>query len=206
MSEFKYLESPGDFVLTRPEHPIPALQNAFGNLYVRYDFALQVRVKVDEKLREFKSVLSVHPNLKMQLCMEKWAREMSNPVFNISKTKTSRKDIKSILVRADNIPRDLWPAQKFIREVLDASHLFIEQYEFLQQVINECLSDIAIQMGKLEETLANSSLKTSERKYIENQIPKMRSEYAQSLDWIQIFYEQILVLLEEIKSSTPLMR
>ena len=201
-SRFKYLENPREFSLSRPEFPIPTIQNAFGNLYVRYDFALQVRLKVDEKLCEFKSVLDVHPDLNMHLCFQKWNSAMRNPKYTISRTKTARRDVKSILIRADDIPRNLWPAQKFIREVLDACHLFMEQYEFLQQVIDEWSNDIEKQIGDLQETLENSSLRLVDRKHIQNIIPTMKAEYIQTIDWVKIFYDQITVLLDEIQLST----
>ena len=200
-SGFEYLESARDYALSRPEFPISSLQNAFGNLYVRYDFALQVRLKVDEKLREFKSVLNVHPNLSMRLCFKKWDDEMKGPVYTISRTKTLRRNIKSILVKADDFPRHLWPAQRFIREVLDACHLFIEQYEFLQQLINEWLNDIEGQISNLEQSLEASSLRSVDRRHILNRVPVMRNEYLQTLDWIKKFYEQIAILLDEIQES-----
>ncbi len=202
VSGFKYLENPRDFFLSRPEFPIPALQDTFGNLYVRYDFALQVRLKVDEKLCEFKSVLGAHPDLNMNNCFQKWNKKMTNPKYTISYTKTARRDVKSILIRADDIPRNLWPAQKFIREVLDACHLFMEQHEFLRQVINEWLNDIEKQTIGLQETLDNSSLRSADRRHVLNIIPVLKAEYIQTIDWVKVFYDQITVLLDEIRSST----
>lgn len=203
-SVFVCLMDHDQYSLSRPEFPLQVLQEVFGNLYARYDFALQVRAKVDEKLNEFKSVLGVHSDMSMPLCFQKWKELIANPTFTITFTKTSRKDVKIIAVRANSIPRNLWPAQKYIREVLEACHLFLEQYEFLQQVINEWIKDVDRLLGTLPDVMNEAgNLMQIDRQYIRELVPRMRTEYLQTIDWVQAFHDQIITLLDEIQMATP---
>ena len=56
------------------------------------------------------------------------------------------KIVKEIVAKAnrDNIPQEIWEAQKYIRETLNICHVFLSQYQFLEQSVSEGLYKIRL--------------------------------------------------------------
>lgn len=204
LSNFQYLDSGKDYVLTRPDFPVQILQNAFSNLHEQYTSARHMRLKIDENLLAFKEILNVHPDLHLTECFRKWNAKLVNPVFTVTYSKKSRRDIKSIVLRDDEMPRVLWPTQKHIRIILDACHLYLEQFNFLQQITKESLQHINGVVKNLDSILSEASLHTADYNHLMQVVPRMQTEYMSVSEWIVLFRRQIEELMSEISEATEI--
>ena len=203
-TKFDYLNPNEVYNIDRPDLPIPAIQEVFLNMYQSYqENALMHRQKIDECLRRFKDILGLHPRLHMTECFRSWRDRLTNPVFTIA-YKEGKKNVKEIKVRAEVNPREIWEAQKYIRELLYGCHLFLDQYDFF---------DHELQTGimKVERLLQNlTSLETSmpgqNQQHVQMEINRLLTQYRYRVSFLSMFKEHVRALTKEIDDSVDILQ
>ena len=136
------------------------------------------REKVDEVLTLFKGVLEIDRQLPMSECFATWRSQLVNPKFTVV-TKEPDGDVKQITVRVEEVPREKRKAQKHIRNLLDACHLYLQQKDFLQQHIRNDLEEIAVLVKDTSSLCKDVQLNSSERKQLPMIIRKATDQFNQ---------------------------
>ena len=196
---FTYLDSHKQYVIPAPSTDIPELQELYIAVYNRYEVVFTNREKIDELLHRFKDTLKLHRDLHMEDCFQAWRNQLTNPVFTVEYSSSRPENVKTILVRSDNMPREKWPAQRFIRELLQALSLFVDQYSFIEQAIREGLE--RIENTNVARIIANSNLSKSEQRSIENQVKELNTRYRNVPAHLATFNTQVSALVREINGS-----
>ena len=203
-TRFDYLNPNVTYSIDRPDLPIPVIQEVFLNMYQSYqENALMHRQKIDECLRRFKDVLGLHPRLHMTECFRSWRNRFTNPVFTIF-YKEGTNIVKEIKVRAEVNPREIWEAQKYIRELLYGCHLFLDQYDFFD-------NELQTGLMKVERLLQNlTSLETSmpgqNQQHVQREIDQLSTQYRYRVAYLSMFKEHVIALTKEIDESVSILR
>ena len=172
----------------------------------RYDIAVTNREKVDEALQLFKKVLEVDINLPIADCFSAWKSQLTAPVFTVTRHERLG-DVKQVTVRAEEVPRLKRKAQKHIRDLLDACHLFLQQRDFLQREIRTSLEELDRVAKDLPMLLKETkSLSSSERKSMPQVVKQARDQFAQFPGTIDQFWNQVFVLLREINEAVHILQ
>ena len=199
-SQFPYLDDSWNYVKARPDFAaIPRLQDAFMSVFQRYEIALVNRQKVDEKLRNFKQVIGVDPHLHMTGCFNEWTALLVEPVFTITRNEDDL--VKAITVRATLYPRERWHAQQHIRDLLQACHLFLDQFKFIQEAIEEGLGEVNVVTRDLNQLMMISHLTPADQRNLRERVPLLQNEYYHIPGLISMFNDHVNILLTEISES-----
>lgn len=197
-SQFAYLDDTINYEKNPPNlQAVPELQQTFQKVYDKYDIALTNRQKIDETLRNFKDVLQVDRQLQMSQCFERWRSLLTDPVYTVTYTKENL--VKAISVRAREHPKPLWAAQKHIRELLEACHLYVEQYNWLENAILEGLGEVKRVSRDVDQLVVR--LNVSDRRYLRERVFQLCAEYDEIPGLLSMYKDQVEVLLREIRDS-----
>ena len=203
MSTFEFLDR--NYAVETPSCLLPAVNELFKNISERYDIAVTNREKVDEALQLFKKVLEVESTLPISDCFTAWRSQLSNPKFTVTRSDTTG-DVKQITVRAEEVPRLKRKAQKHIRDLLDACHLFLQQRDFLKREIQTSLNELD-QISKNVPMLCKEtkSLSSLEKKSMPQVVKRAKEQFSQFPGTIDRFWNQIFGLLCEINASVHIL-
>ena len=203
-TKFDYLNPHETYDIDRPNLPIPAIQEVFLDMYQSYqENALVHRQKIDECLRRFKDILGLHPRLHMVECFRSWCNQLTNPVFTIL-YKEGKMNVKEIKVRADVNPREIWEAQKYIRELLYGCHLFLDQYDYFDHELQTGL----MKVERLSQNLTSleTSTPTPNQEHVQMEITRLSTQYRYRVSFLSMFKEHIIALTREIDESVYILR
>jgi tetratricopeptide (TPR) repeat protein len=195
---FQYLDH--NYSLETPSCLIPQINELFKSACERYDIAVTNREKVDEALQLFKKVLEVDPSLPVANCFATWKSQLTNPKFTVERYDRSG-DVKRISVRAEEVPRLKRKAQKHIRDLLDACHLFLQQKDFLKREIRNSLEELDKLTRNLPALVKSVSLSSSERKNMPQVVKQAREQFVRFPDTLDLFWVQVSGLLQEINTA-----
>lgn len=202
LGQFSYLEK--SYSLETPSCLIPRINELFKSIYDRYDVAVVNREKVDEALTLFKQIVGVERETSMEVSFLAWKECISNPKFTVS-FKHDTGDVNDIRVRAKDIPRERRKAQKHIRDLLDACHLFLQQKDFLQRQIQADMIQLNSLSGQLQNLGKECGLSGAEKK----QLPKTYSlaweQCSGFSDILDTFFAHVYSLMNEINISVHLL-
>ena len=200
VQKFQFLDR--RYSMETPSCLIPRLNELFKSVCERYDIAVTNREKVDEALTLFKRVLDVERTLPLEDCFVAWKSQLVNPKFTVVFKEPSG-DVKQITVRADEVPRLKRKAQKHIRDLLDACHLFLDQRDFLQRQIRTDLEEITRLAKDLPSLYKGKGIRlsSSEIKQMPQVVKRARDEFARFPKTIDLFWNQVYSLLQEINTS-----
>lgn len=156
--------------------------------------------KLCECVSLFKRTLGVSSQLHMRECFKNWRSRIINPVYRVTLT-DDKKLVKEIIVRAErgNIPQEIWEAQKYIREILDISLVFLNQYRFIEQSVYEGLQKAR---KLLSDAAANKSLEPS----VLEKAQSLLEQYQFAFGQMSKFNEEATHLMTEIKDSIDALR
>lgn len=158
------------------------------------------REKVDEALTLFKQVVGVDKNTSMEVSFITWKQCLTEPKFTVS-FKHETGDVKDIRVRAGDIPREKRRAQKHIRDLLDACHLYLQQKEFLQRHIRADLLQLESISGQIQNLGKQSDLNAAERRQLPKTYSMAKEEFAGFSDIMDMFFTHVYSLMNEINTS-----
>ena len=198
IKQFQFLTQ--KYSMETPSCLIPRLNELFKSICERYDIAVTNREKVDEALTLFKKVLEVDVNLPLVECFQAWREQLVNPKFSVV-TKEPSGDVKQITVRAEVVPPQKRKAQKHIRDLLDACHLFLQQREFLQRHIANDLEEIDRLAKDLPALFSGVHLSSSEKKQMPQVVKQARDQFVKFPGTIDMFWNQVYSLMHEINTS-----
>ena len=199
---FQYLKH--SYSLETPSCLIPEVNEVFKSVCERYDVAVTNREKVDEALQLFKRVLEVDLSLPIAECFRVWKSQLTNPKFTVTRTEESR-DVKNITVRAEEVPRTKRKAQKHIRELLGACHLFLQQRDFLQREISGNLEKLEHMARDIPTLCKGANLSLYEKKNVPQIVKRARDQFAQFPATIDRFWNEVSALLHEINSAVHIL-
>lgn len=207
ISGFKYLDRRQANRLDHPNLPIPQLQEAFEEICSLYnDTAYANREKIDECLSSFKRILGVDTRLHTRECFRAWRDKIIEPVFKITLTE-SKLFVKEIVVKAerDNIPPEIWEVQKFIRELLHGCNLFLDQYQFFQNAIEEGFIKIKDLLKNISSlTRPDHSLRRNEESILE-ECQQLLHQYEFVIGTLSMYKDEVCELMKEIKESVSVL-
>ena len=224
-TKFQFLDR--NYSLETPSCLLPQVNELFKSICERYDIAVTNREKVDEALQLFKKVLQVDPTLPIVDCFTTWKSQLTSPRFNVTwgesslsrgepsssqgKLSSSRgeslsQDVKKITVRAEEVPRLKRKAQKHIRDLLDACHLFLQQRDFLQREIANDLEKLELISRDIPSLCKGANLSSSERKQMPQVVKRARDQFAQFPTTIDWFWNQVFALLSEINTAVHVLQ
>ena len=183
-----------------PSCLVPRINELFKSVCDRYDVAVVNREKVDQALDLFKQMVGVDKMASMEESFRIWRDSLTNPKFTVARNEQSN-NVKEIRVRADVIPKEKRKAQKFIRELLEACHLFLEQKDFLQRQMSADLVQLDSFSGKLQVLGKSARLTSSERKQLPRTYEMARQQFSRFPEILETFYAQVFSLVAEINSS-----
>lgn len=195
---FQFLDR--NYSIKTPSCLIPQVNELFKSICERYDIAVTNREKVDEALHLFKKVLEVDSDLPMVDCFTTWKSQLTNPKFTVSRNEVSA-DVKKISVRADDIPRQKRKAQKHIKDLLDACHLFLQQRDFLKKQITSNLEELDRITRDIPSLCKGLNLSSSERKHMPQVIKQARDQFVQFPGRIDRFWNQVFSLIRDINGA-----
>ncbi|CAI8049868.1 hypothetical protein GBAR_LOCUS27453 [Geodia barretti] len=195
---FQYLDQ--NYSLETPSCLVPQINEVFKSVCERYDIAVTNREKVDEALQLFKKVLEVDPSLPVAECFAAWKSQLTNPKFTVERYDRSG-DVKRISVRAEEVPRLKRKAQKHIRDLLDACHLFLQQKDFLKREMRNSLEELDNLVRNLPALVKSVSLSSSERKNMPQIVKRVREQFVRFPDTLDLFWVQVSGLLQEINAA-----
>lgn len=198
LGHFQYLEK--SYKVTVPTCTLPQANNLFKSICERYDISVVNREKIDEALADFKKVLGMDLNAPLEECFAAWKDYLVNPRFTVM-CKDGTGDVKDIRVRAENIPVERRKAQKHMRDLLDASHLFLQQREFLQRHIVNDLSQLEQVGANLQTLAAEAKLSSSERKQLAKTLSSAQQLFSRFPDTLEMFWRQVYSLMQNINSA-----
>lgn len=176
---------------------MPRINELFKSICDRYDVAAVNREKVDEALILFKQALGMDRMASMEDSFAAWKGYLTNPRFTISRNQPAG-DVKDIKVRADNIPKERRKAQKHIRDVLDACHLFLQQKEFLQKQISADLIQLESLSGNLQSLAKGAGLSASEKKQLPRVYSMAQEQFSGFSAILDLFFAHVYSLMNEI--------
>lgn len=195
---FRFLDR--KYVIETPSCLVPRLNELFKSVCERYDIAVVNREKVDETLTHFKRVLEVDMYASLTECFRVWRSQLTNPQFVVTYKESSR-DVKQITVRAEEVPKTKRKAQKHIRDLLDACHLFLDQKDFLRRQITSNIIEIDRLCADLQNVSREAQLSSSERKQLPWSVKSAQAQFAHFPRVLDQFYGEIHGLLQEINES-----
>ena len=198
IGQFRFLDR--SYKVNVPTCPLPQANELFKSVCERYDLAVVNREKIDEALTDFKKVLGMDLNATLEECLEAWKDYLTKPRFTIT-CKEGTGDVKNIRVRADNIPVVRRKAQKHMQDLLDASHLFLQQREFLQQHIVNDLSQLEQLSANLKTLATDAKLSSSEKKQLPRIVSSARQQFADFPDVLEMFWRQTYSLVQDINTA-----
>ncbi len=166
----------------------------------RYDIAVTNREKIDEALMLFKQILDLDLDTPLEECFFTWKSALVNPQFTVNHMEPTG-DVKDIRVRADNIPKAVRKAQKHIRDLLDACHLFLQQREFLQRNISNDLTELDTFSRDLQRLADQAKLSSSKKKYLGKNFSGGLALVATFPQTLELFWRQTYSLMHEINTS-----
>lgn len=181
------------------------MNELFKSVCERYDIAVTNREKVDEALTLFKRVIEVDRETPLEECFTAWKGHLTNPRYTVS-FKEPSSDVKDIVVRADDIPKSKRKAQKHMRDLLQACHLFLDQREFLQRQVRRDLDEIDSLAGDLQALGKQMNLSPSERKEMPKSVRRAQDLFIQFPIVIDKFWDQIYSLVHEINVSVHVLQ
>ena len=176
------------------------MDEVFRNVCERYDIAVTNREKIDEALTLFKQVLDMDLHAPLEECFLTWKEFLVNPRFTVNCMEASG-DVKDIRVRADDIPKERRKAQKHIRDLLDACHLFLQQREFLERNIVDDLSKLDEFTKDLQRLADGAKLSSSQKKSLHKVFSNGHAMARSFPDTIEKFWRQTYSLMHEINTS-----
>ena len=200
LGQFKFLPPDRRYAVETPTCLVPKLNELFKSVCERYDIAVTNREKVDECLSLFKRVIEVDQNAPLTECFAAWKHHLTNPVFIINHKEPSG-DVKEITVRADEVPRSKRKAQKHVRDMLDACHLFLQQRDFLQNHINSDLAELERLSRELHSLGKGARLSSTEKKSLPKVVRAACQQFGEFPRIIDEFWSQVYSLLHEINTS-----
>ena len=198
LGQFTYLEK--SYSINTPSCIVPRINELFKSVCDRYDVAVVNREKVDEALTLFKQVVSVERSTSMEVSFAAWKECLTNPKYTVSFDRETG-DVKDIRVRAEAIPREKRKAQKHIRDLLDACHLFLQQKNFLQRQIIADVTQLESLSGQLQTLGKDCGLNSSERKQLPKTFAMAREQFSGFSDILDMFFTQVYSLMNEINAS-----
>jgi hypothetical protein len=198
LGKFSYLEE--SYSLETPSCLVPRINELFKSIYDRYDIAVVNREKVDEALTLFKQVVGVEREASMEVSFSLWRKCLTNPTFTVSFRKDTR-DVKDIRVRAGDIPREKRKAQKYIRDLLDACHLFLQQKDFLQRQIQADIIQLNSLSGQLQNLGKECGLTGAEKKQLPKTYAMAQEQFSGFCGVLDFFFAHVYSLMNEITTS-----
>ena len=198
IGQFQYLDK--SYKVNVPTCALPQANELFKSICERYDIAVVNREKVDEALTDFKKVLGMDLNASLEECFAAWKDLLVNPIFTIS-CKEGTGDVKDIRVRAKDIPVPRRKAQKHMRDLLDASHLFLQQREFLQRHIINDMSQLEQVAANLQMLANEAKLSSSEKKHLPRVVSSAQQLFAGFPDVLEMFWRQVYSLVRDINTA-----
>ena len=201
--KFQFLKQSYSF--ETPSCLIPQVNELFKSICERYDIAVTNREKVDEALQLFKKVLEVDLSLPVADCFTMWKSQLTNPKFTVTRSDGNLGDVKKISVRAEEVPRLKRKAQKHIRDLLDACHLFLQQRDFLKREIVNSMDQLDQLTQDIPGLCKGTSLSSSERKQLPQVIKRARERFVRFPDTLDLFWDQVSALLQEINAAAHIL-
>lgn len=198
LGQFSFLAK--SYSLKTPSCLVPRINELFKSICDRYDIAVVNREKVDEALTLFKQVVGVERETSMEVSLKAWKECLLQPKFTVS-FKRGTGDVQDIRVRAKDIPRERRKAQKHIRDLLDACHLFLQQRDFLQRQINSDMIQLTSLSGQLQSLGKECGLSGSEKKQLPRTYSAAREQFAGFCDVLDRFFTHVYSLMNEINTS-----
>ncbi len=198
IGQFQYLDK--TYKVNVPTCALPQANELFKSICERYDIAVVNREKVDEALTDFKKVLGMDLNASLEECFAAWKDFLVNPIFTIS-CKEGTGDVKDIRVRAKDIPVPRRKAQKHMRDLLDASHLFLQQREFLQRHIINDMSQLEQVAANLQMLANEAKLSSSEKRHLPKIVSSAQQLFAGFPDVLEMFWRQVYSLMRDINTA-----
>lgn len=198
LGQFCYLEK--SYSVKTPSCLVPRINELFKSICDRYDVAVVNREKVDEALGLFKQVLGVDKHTSMEVTFTAWKECLTGPKFTVSHNHESG-DVKDIRVRAGDIPREKRKAQKHIRDLLDACHLYLQQKDFLQRQIRADMVQLESLSGQIQNLGKQSGLSAAERRQLPKTYSMAREQFADFCDILDLFFTHVYSLMNEINTS-----
>lgn len=198
IGQFQYLDK--SYKVNVPTCALPQANDLFKAICERYDIAVVNREKVDEALTDFKKVLGMDLNATLQECFAAWKDLLVNPIFTIT-CKDGTGDVKDIRVRAKDIPVPRRKAQKHMRDLLDATHLFLQQREFLQRHIVNDMSQLEQLAANLQTFATEARLSSSEKKQLSRIVSSAQQQFAGFPDVLEMFWRQVYCLMQDINTA-----
>ena len=198
LGQFQYLEK--SYSVNTPSCLVPRINELFKSICDRYDVAVVNREKVDEALALFKQVVGVDKHTSMEVSFVAWKECLTEPKFTVG-FKHETGDVKDIRVRATEIPRERRKAQKHIRDLLDACHLYLQQKEFLQRQIRADLVQLESISGQIQNLGKQCGLSAAERRQLPKTYSMAREQFAEFADILDFFFAHVYSLMNEINTS-----
>ena len=196
--QFQYLDR--SYKVNVPTCALPQANELFKSICERYDIAVVNREKVDEALTDFKKVLGMDLNASLEECFAAWKDLLVNPIFTIT-CKEGTGDVKDIRVRAKDIPVPRRKAQKHMGDLLDASHLFLQQREFLQRHIVNDMSQLEQVATNLQMLGNEAKLSSSEKRHLPKIVSSAQQLFAGFPDVLEMFWRQVYSLVQDINTA-----
>ena len=203
LGNFKFLNQ--NYAVATPSCLIPRLNELFKSVCERYDIAVTNREKIDEALTLFKRVIDVDLETPLEECFTTWRGHLNNPRYTVSFKEPSG-HVKDIVVRADEIPKSRRKAQKHMRDLLQACHLFLDQREFLQRHVRRDLDEIDRLAGDLQTLAKQSDLSNMEKKELPKSVRRAQDLFVQFPLVIDKFFDQIYSLVHDINVSVHVLQ
>ena len=198
IGQFQYLDK--SYKVNVPTCALPQANELLKSICERYDIAVVNREKVDEALTDFKKVLGMDLNASMEECFAAWKDLLVNPIFTIT-CKEGTGDVKDIRVRAKDIPVARRKAQRHMRDLLDASHLFLQQREFLQRHIVNDMSQLEQVVANLQMLANEAKLSSSEKRQLPKILSSAQRQFAGFPDLLEMFWRQVYSLTQDINTA-----
>lgn len=198
LGQFSFLKK--SYSVKTPSCLVPRINELFKSICDRYDVATVNREKVDEALTLFKQVIGVDRETSMEVSFLAWKACLSAPKFTVS-FKQGSGDVNDIRVRAKDIPRERRKAQKHIRDLLDACHLFLQQKDFLQRHIKADMIQLTSLSGQLQNLGRECGLSGAEKKQLPKTYSMAREQFSGFGDILDTFFVQVYSLMNEINMS-----
>lgn len=202
-SPFTFLDR--SYSIKTPSCLVPRINELFKSICDRYDVAVVNREKVDEALALFKQVVGVDKMASIEESFTVWRDSLTNPRFTVTR-KDHLNSVKDIRMRADVIPKDKRKAQKFIRDLLDACHLFLDQKDFLQRQIVADLVQLDSLSGQLQVLGRAAKLSSFERRQLPKTFEMARKQFSEFLGILDKFYAQVFSLIADITGSVNILK
>ena len=201
--QFMFLDR--SYSIKTPSCLVPRINELFKSICDRYDVAVVNREKVDEALALFKQVVGVDKMASMEESFVVWRDSLTNPRFTVTK-KDQSNHVKDIRVRADVIPKEKRKAQKFIRDLLDACHLFLDQKDFLQRHIVADFVQLESLSGQLQVLGKSAKLSSFERRQLPKTFEMTRKQFSEFSGILDMFFAQVFSLIADISGSVHVLQ